>query len=195
MIFSMKTLRIAAIAACTMGMGFGLSACRSMDKGKDMSGAELSKPTENIVQIATGSNMGDVSTLVTLVKQAGLVDTLSGPGPFTVFAPTNEAFDNFKKADPTTYAYLNKAENKDKLAQVLTYHVVPGNHPSNEVVTMTADTADGIQKLMVNKDSTGGVTVSNGKGTTATVIKADIKASNGVIHWVDTVLVPPDMVK
>jgi uncharacterized surface protein with fasciclin (FAS1) repeats len=195
MVFSMKKLRVAAMAACMAGMGLGLSACGSMDKGKDMTGAQLSKPDKNIVEIATGSNMGDVSTLVTLVKAAGLVETLetptgTAPAPFTVFAPTNEAFDTLKKEHPDLYAKVTDPANKAMLKNVLLYHVIPGKIVmSTDIMTMSTPTADGTNTIAVMKNPDGSVTLNNGA---ATVIKTDIVASNGVIHWIDHVLLPPD---
>jgi uncharacterized surface protein with fasciclin (FAS1) repeats len=194
MISPMKTLRTAALLMCTAGMTFGLSACAPKDMGSTMTGPELSKPNETIVGIATGDNMAEVSTLVKLVKQAGLVDALSSAGPFTVFAPTNEAFEAFKVKYPEKYKFLIDPANKAKLAEVLEYHVLKGKHMAADVTTMTSDTLDGTQQVMITKDGDM-VTVGNGDGITAKVIKPDIVASNGVIHWIDTVLVPPNMMK
>ena len=179
-------LRFAAITTVTAVMGLGMSACKSnMDSGMSMTGAELSKPDKNIIEIATGSNMGEVSTLVTAVKAAGLVDTLEGPGPFTVFAPTNEAFAALPAG---TVEDLLKPENKEKLKKILLYHVHPGQAiMAKDVHTMSLSTADGDQMLdiVLNGDT---VMVNKAK-----VIKADIVAKNGVIHWIDKVVMPKDM--
>lgn len=141
---------------------------------------------KNIVEIAAGNP--DFSTLVAAVKAADLVDTLSGEGPFTVLAPTNAAFE---KLPPGTLESLLKPENKAKLAAILKYHVIPGDVKAAQVVKLSGksvDTAcpDSDLKVMVN----GGKVMFAGK-TKATVIKPDIEASNGVIHVIDTVLLPP----
>src|SRR5476651_2029062 len=129
MVSPIKTcLRFAAIAGVSAALGFSSMGCSSMgmsgDNGVTMTGAELSKPDKDIVQIATGDNMGDVSTLVKAVEAADLVSTLQGPGPFTVFAPTNEAFAALPQG---TLNDLLKPENKDKLRAILLYHVHPGD--------------------------------------------------------------------
>ena len=121
------------------------------------------------------------NTLVTAVKAADLVETLKGPGPFTVFAPTDEAF---AKLPPGTLESLLEPENKAKLRSILLYHVVTGNVMAAQVMKMdSAKTAEG-QNLVIKIDN-GRVMVNN-----AHVIKADIATSNGVIHVVDTVLLP-----
>jgi len=145
----------------------------------------MAAPTKDIIQTATGDGMADVTTLVTAVKAGGLVDTLKGPGPFTVFAPTNAAFAKLPKA---TLDDLLKPENKDKLVKILTYHVVAGNNDAKAVMGMTsAKTVEGDELKIMIKD--GKVMVGNDKGW-ATVTKTDIKATNGTIHWIDTVLMP-----
>ena len=126
-------------------------------------------------------NNADFSTLVAAVKAAGLVETLSGSGPFTVFAPTNEAF---KKLPAGTVENLLKPENKDQLVKVLTYHVVPGKVMAKDVVKLTkAKTAEGSEVTIAV--SGGSVSVDNAK-----VIKTDIVSSNGVIHVIDAVILP-----
>jgi uncharacterized surface protein with fasciclin (FAS1) repeats len=124
---------------------------------------------------------GKFNTLVAAVKAAGLVDTLKGPGPFTVFAPTDEAF---AKLPAGTLETLLQPENKAKLRSILLYHVVPGRVMAGDVIKLdAAKTAEG-QDLII-KVSTRGVMVNN-----AHVTKTDIEASNGVIHVIDTVLLP-----
>lgn len=121
------------------------------------------------------------TTLVAAVKAAGLVETLKGPGPFTVFAPTDEAF---AKLPAGTVESLLKPENKAKLQKILTYHVVPGRVLSQDVVKLhSAKTVEG-QDIAI-KTMNGGVMVND-----ARVTKADIVASNGVIHVIDTVIIP-----
>ncbi|MBC7905251.1 MAG: fasciclin domain-containing protein [Rhodospirillaceae bacterium] len=131
--------------------------------------------------VDTASSAGSFNTLVTAIKAAGLVDTLKGPGPFTVFAPTDDAF---AKLPAGTLDNLLKPENKKQLTSILTYHVVPGKVMSKDLAgkKMMAKTAEGSE---VKIDGTSGVKVDN-----ATVTKADIDASNGVIHVIDTVLMP-----
>jgi uncharacterized surface protein with fasciclin (FAS1) repeats len=147
----------------------------------DKAGAEEVTSTPSIVEIAAGNE--DFSTLVAAVKAAGLVETLSGDGPFTVFAPTNAAFAKLPKG---TVEDLLKPENKDQLIAVLTYHVVPGAVMAGDVVKLTeAKTVQGSKvNITVGKDQ--GVKVNN-----ANVVATDIKASNGVIHVIDTVILPP----
>jgi transforming growth factor-beta-induced protein len=124
---------------------------------------------------------GKFNTLVAAVKAAGLVDTLKGPGPFTVFAPTDEAF---AKLPAGTLETLLKPENKSQLRSILTYHVVAGKVTSREVVKLSsAKTVEG--RSIVIKAMGGGVMVNNAHVTTA-----DIETSNGVIHVIDTVILP-----
>jgi uncharacterized surface protein with fasciclin (FAS1) repeats len=121
------------------------------------------------------------NTLVAAVKAAGLVDTLKGPGPFTVFAPTDEAF---AKLPAGTVENLLKPENKEQLQKVLTYHVVAGKVTAHDVVKLdSAKTVEG--GSLAIKKSGAAVMVNNAK-----VVKADVMASNGVIHVIDTVLLP-----
>ena len=139
--------------------------------------AQGSKPTNDIVETAVAA--GSFKTLVAAVQAAGLVETLKGKGPFTVFAPTDEAF--AKLPAGTVEALL---KDKAKLAAILTYHVVPGDVRAAQVVKMTsAKTVNG-QSLTF---STNGGSVSVDK---AKVVKTDILASNGVIHVIDTVVLP-----
>ena len=134
---------------------------------------------QDIVDIAVGA--GSFNTLVAAVQAAGLVDTLKGEGPFTVFAPTDEAF---AKLPPGTVEELVKPENKDQLIAILTYHVVPGKVMANDVIKLsTAKTAQG-QSVDI-KVVDGKVMIDN-----ATVVTADINASNGVIHVIDSVILP-----
>ena len=136
----------------------------------------------DIIDTAVGPGMAEVTTVVTAIKAAGLVDTLKGKGPFTVFAPTNAAF---KKLPPGTVEDLLKPENKAKLTAILTYHVHAGDAiKAADVKTMSLSTLNG-KPLMVKTDANGGVWINDAK-----VIKTDVVCSNGVIHWVDGVLMP-----
>lgn len=138
------------------------------------------KPTQNIVQVA--SSNPQFSTLVSLIKEAGLVKTLSGKGPFTVFAPTNAAF---KKVPAETLAAL-KAD-PAKLKAVLTYHVVAGNVPASKVVTLNGRNVKTVEGSTVRITVRGkSVKVNDATGT-----RTDIKAKNGVIHAINGVLIPP----
>lgn len=137
--------------------------------------------TKDIVDVAADN--GSFNTLVTAIKAADLVDTLKGDGPFTVFAPTDEAF---AKLPEGTVEDLLKPENKEKLVAILTYHVVPSKVMSSDIAgkKTKAKTVEG-DELTV--DATSGVKVDE-----ATVTTADVGASNGVIHVIDTVLMPND---
>lgn len=136
----------------------------------------------DIIDVATGEGMQEVTTLVAAVKAAGLVETLKGPGPFTVFAPTNEAF---AKLPPGTVDDLLKPENKEKLKGILLYHVHAGAAiKAADVKTMSLSTANG--KPLTVKVEGGNVMINNAK-----VIKTDVAATNGVIHWIDAVVLPP----
>ncbi len=131
--------------------------------------------------VDTAVSAGQFNTLVTAVKAAGLVDTLKSDGPFTVFAPTDAAF---AKLPAGTVEDLLKPENKDKLVAILTYHVVPGKIMSSDIAGKTA-MVETVQGGKLSVDATSGVKVDN-----ATVTSADIEASNGVIHVIDTVVLP-----
>ena len=133
---------------------------------------------KTIVGVAAGA--GQFNTLVAAVKAAGLVDTLNGAGPFTVFAPTDEAF---AKLPAGTVETLLKPENKEKLIAILTYHVLAGKVMAADVKTMTAKTVNG-KEASIKVDG-GKVTIG-----AANVVKTDIAASNGVIHVIDAVLIP-----
>lgn len=145
---------------------------------------EASAPTSDIVELAVATD--DLSTLVTAVQAAGLADTLKGEGPFTVFAPTNAAFE---KLPAGTLDSLLLPENKDQLTAILTYHVVPAK-------AMSSDLSDGQQLKTVQGGiltvsiSNGVVTLTDAKGGTSKVVTADVEATNGVVHVIDTVVMP-----
>jgi uncharacterized surface protein with fasciclin (FAS1) repeats len=145
----------------------------------------------NIVAMAQGN--ANLSTLVSAVTAAGLGETLSGPGPFTVFAPTNAAFDKVEKA---TLDGLMKPESKDKLGGLLKYHVVPGTVKAADVAKMIEDgngTATiktvGGGNLKASMDG-GKVVLTDAKGGKSTVTQTDMTASNGIVHTIDTVVMP-----
>jgi uncharacterized surface protein with fasciclin (FAS1) repeats len=145
-------------------------------------GASHARPAaqqKDIVDTAVAA--GSFKTLAAALQAAGLVDTLKGKGPFTVFAPTDEAF---AKLPAGTVESLLKPENKAKLTRLLTYHVVAGKVMAADVVKVTSAKAVSGDTITV-KVANGGVTVDNAK-----VVKTDIAASNGVIHVIDTVIMP-----
>jgi uncharacterized surface protein with fasciclin (FAS1) repeats len=149
-------------------------------------------PSKNIIQNAVNSK--DHTTLVAAVKAAGLVDTLEGPGPFTVLAPTNAAF---AKLPAGTVDNLLKPENKATLTKVLTYHVVPGRMNAASLMKAVKD-GEGQAKLktvsgdwlVVKQAGPGKLSVTDAKGDVAMVTIGDVMQSNGVIHVIDTVLLP-----
>lgn len=162
-----------------------------MSGGNPMVGGAAMYKNKNIVENAV--NSADHTTLVTAVKAAGLVETLSGKGPFTVFAPTNAAFDMLPAG---TVEMVLKPENKATLTKVLTYHVVAGNMDSKKLMkaikkgngkaTLTTVSGDTLTASM----SGNGIMLMDEKGGTAMVTIANVKQSNGVIHVIDHVLMP-----
>src|SRR5271154_3557538 len=180
----------AAALALTAGVTAPLAAEMS-EKTVNVGGAPM-YPSKNIIQNAVNSK--DHTTLVAAVKAAGLVDTLSGPGPFTVFAPTNEAF---AKLPAGTVDNLLKPENKATLTKILTYHVVPGRMTAVNLMKAVKD-GEGLAKLKtvegedltVKQAGPGKLTITDAKGNVANVTIADVLQSNGVIHVIDTVLLP-----
>jgi uncharacterized surface protein with fasciclin (FAS1) repeats len=157
---------IKTIAAAAVAVALSMSAAQAADK-------------TDIVQTAISN--GSFKTLVAAVKAAGLVETLKGSGPFTVFAPTDEAF---AKLPGGTVENLLKPENKKQLVAILTYHVVPGKVMSKDIVGKKT-MAKSVEGEEISIDATNGVKVDNAK-----VVKADVEASNGVIHVIDTVIMP-----
>jgi uncharacterized surface protein with fasciclin (FAS1) repeats len=201
---NMKMLKISMVAGAA---ALALSACSSpASEGGDTEtvtvpdesapatdAAATATPAadQNIVALASGN--ADLSTLVTAVKAGGLVETLSGTGPFTVFAPTNAAF---AKVDKATLDGLLKPEAKDKLAGILKYHVVAGNVKAADVAKLITD---GKGKAKIKTVAGGELTASldgekviltDAKGGKATITATDIAASNGVVHTIDTVVMP-----
>ncbi|MBK6005928.1 fasciclin domain-containing protein [Ramlibacter ginsenosidimutans] len=179
-------------AAVAAAMGDAPAAARSMGAmGTKMVGGAAMYPTRDIIDNAVNSR--DHTTLVAAVKAAGLVDTLKTPGPFTVFAPTNAAFAMLPAGAVDN---LLKPENKATLAQVLTYHVVPGRLDAAALAGMiraggghaTLKTVEG-EPLTVSMRGND-IVVSDVKGDVATVTTSDVYQSNGVIHVVDHVLLP-----
>ena len=172
-----------ALSACATGMA-------PMDANPMVGGAAM-YASKNIIENAVNSQ--DHTTLVAAVKAAGLVDTLSGAGPFTVFAPTNDAF---AKLPAGTVDTLLKPENKAQLTKILTYHVVPGRITADQIAaaaaanggTATFTTVEGEPLRFM--ESGGGWTVIDAQGNRAMITIANVMQSNGVIHVIDTVLMP-----
>ena len=169
----------------------GPASAQPSTAGTVMVGGAAMYPTKNIIENAVNSQ--DHTTLVAAVKAAGLVDTLSGPGPFTVFAPTNEAF---AKLPPGTVDTLLKPENKATLVAVLTYHVVPGRLTAADLMKMIRaghgkamlKTVQG-EPLTLTQDA-GKIYLQGAKSGVAVVTIPNVMQSNGVIHVVSSVLVP-----
>ncbi len=184
-------LAAAAALALTASVTAPLAADAMSEKTVDVGGAPM-YPSKNIIQNAVNSK--DHTTLVAAVKAAGLVETLEGPGPFTVFAPTNAAF---AKLPAGTVDTLLKPENKPMLTKVLTYHVVPGRMTAANLMKAVKD-GEGEAKLktvegdwlIVKQAGPGKLTVTDAKGDVAMVTIGDVMQSNGVIHVIDTVLLP-----
>lgn len=179
----MKAFKLAtALLALTTGM--------ALAENPMVGGAPMYED-KNIVENAVNSK--DHTTLVAAVQAAGLVETLQGEGPFTVFAPTNDAF---AKLPAGTVETLLKPENKDQLVKILTCHVVAADAMSDAIMKMVDDdkgahpvkTVGGCEFTAMYKD--GVVMIKDGQGNVANVTIADVKQSNGVIHVIDTVLLP-----
>jgi len=180
----MKKLAFLALSTAMLS-GVALAA------GEPMVGGAPMYPNKTIVQNA--SRAKNLTTLVAAVKEAGLVDTLSGTGPFTVFAPTNQAFDDLPKG---TVERLMKPDEKSKLKMILTYHVVPGKLDAAE---LKSDVEKNNGKYELKTVEGGDVTVTeqggklmltDAKGGTAEITKADVNQSNGVVHVINHVLLP-----
>ena len=184
-------LAAAAALVLTASVTAPLAADAMSEKTVNVGGAPM-YPSKNIVQNAVNSK--DHTTLVAAVKAAGLVDTLSSPGPFTVFAPVNAAF---TKLPAGTVESLLKPENKDTLTKVLTYHVVPGRMTAVNLMKAVKD-GEGEAKLktvagediIVKQAGPGKLSVTDSKGDVAMVTIADVLQSNGVIHVINKVLIP-----
>ncbi len=166
------------------------AAFAQMEKTVMVGGAAM-YPSKNIVENAVNSK--DHTTLVAAVKAAGLVETLESAGPFTVFAPTNEAFDKLPKGTVET---LVKPENKEKLTSILTYHVVAGKIDSKQLMQMIKDAGGKATLKTVNGENLYAtqkgrhIMITDENGGMAMVTIADVYQSNGVIHVVDNVLLP-----
>lgn len=208
----MKITRTAALATVSAAAMLALAACGDNDRAKttpaDATPAENAavapaateptvggvamSPTDNIV--ANASKAPNLTTLVSAVQAAGLAERLQGPGPFTVFAPDNAAFEKIPAA---TRESLMQPAQKTALTRILTYHVVPGRLTAADIAAQaqanggvaTLTTVQG-EKLTVRDAGAGRWTITDAKGGTSTITQADVAQSNGVVHVVDTVLMP-----
>ena len=192
----MKNIHKLALAGAALALVFGVTAYApapsfATEMTKMVGGAEM-YPSKNIVQNAVNSK--DHTTLVAAVKAAGLVPTLESKGPFTVFAPTNEAF---AKLPAGTVDTLLKPENKKTLTNVLTYHVVPGHYTAKDLTSqidqmggkLMLNTVQG-EPLTLERSGKSHITVTDAKGDVARITIPDVMQSNGVIHVINKVMIP-----
>ncbi len=192
--FARANLLGASVFALALSIGIAspsLTHAEMTKKAVTVGGAPM-YPSKNIVENAIHSK--DHTTLVAAVKAAGLASTLSGTGPFTVFAPTNAAFEKLPKGTVST---LLKPENKDKLAGVLTYHVVAGKLSAEDLAAQAKEMGGKVDLKTVNGgvltimgDGKGGWWTVDAKGDKAKITIADVNQSNGVIHVIDHVMLP-----
>ncbi len=174
-----KSAGVVAVACTVFAFGTAIAGHHGDMAKKDHKHGHEAAAAADIVDTAISA--GQFETLAAALKAADLVDTLKGEGPFTVFAPTDEAF---AKLPEGTVANLLKPENRDQLVAILTYHVVPGSVPAADVVKLgSATTVNGANVEILVSDN--GVQVDS-----ANVIKTDIAASNGIIHVIDSVILP-----
>jgi uncharacterized surface protein with fasciclin (FAS1) repeats len=194
-----KIIRASLLGASALALALALSfavistpTLAKMDEKTVMVGGAAMFPSKNIIENAVNSK--DHTTLVAAVKAAGLVETLSGKGPFTVFAPTNEAFAKLPK---DTVPTLLKPENKSTLAGILTYHVVAGKMSAEDLAAAAKANGGKVDiktvaggTITVMGDDKGGWWVIDAKGGKSKITIADVNQSNGVIHVIDSVLLP-----
>jgi uncharacterized surface protein with fasciclin (FAS1) repeats len=183
-----KIFLVMLVAAASLAAG---SSTARAQNGNPMVGGAAMYSNKDIVDNAV--NSADHTTLVAAVKAAGLVQTLKGKGPFTVFAPTNAAFD---KLPAGTVETLVKPENKEMLTKILTYHVVAGKYDSKKLMKLiqkgngTASLKTVSGGTLMAMMSGNSIVLRDEKGNTSTVTIADVRQSNGVIHVIDTVVMP-----
>ncbi len=203
-----RSIRNAGLGVVAAAFLFTAVACSSDDEESTTTTTEASTTTAgptttagdsdlgNVVEVAVGA--GSFTVLAELLTAAGLVDALSGPGPFTVFAPTDEAFEAAAADLGVPLADLAAALTADTelLTDILTYHVVSGNVPSSDVVTLNGQAVETLsgESFTVNVDGET-VSITDGAGRNVNVIDVDVEASNGVIHVLENVLLPalPDL--
>ncbi|MEB3828306.1 fasciclin domain-containing protein [Phormidium sp. CCY1219] len=167
--------------SCDRAEGSNSNGAIATPAGESAGGGDMAMEENTIVDIAI--NNDSFQTLTAALKAAGLVETLAGEGPFTVFAPTDEAFAALPEG---TLEELLKPENQDQLIEILTYHVVPGTVKSGDLSSGEVASVEG--RAIDVKVESDGIMVNN-----ASVVQADIEASNGIIHVIDRVILPPDM--
>ncbi|WP_281543141.1 fasciclin domain-containing protein [Maribacter aestuarii] len=191
---NLKTLSVLFIATMVMSCGETKKESKeAMESAEEQMEEVVDEVMEmpTIVSVASGDER--FTTLVTAVDAAGLVETLNGEGPFTVFAPTNDAFGKLPEGTVNT---LLEPENKEKLGGILTYHVVSGSYNAASVIeaiqgndgTFEVETVNGGKLTLSLRD--GSVLLTDANGGTATVILADVMAANGIIHAIDSVVMP-----
>lgn len=188
----MKTIKLILSAAIILSSVFGYAQTSMKTQPTIIVGGEAMFPKKNIVQNAVNSK--DHTTLVAAVKAAGLVETLSGKGPFTVLAPVNNAFEDLPAG---TVEGLLKPESKSALTGVLTYHVLAGKYTFNDIAAAikkgkgksTMKTVNG-QSLTFMMNGSHNITVKDATGSVANITTYDVDQSNGVIHVIDKVLMP-----
>lgn len=190
-------MRILTVTTAAVALSLALAGCGTAEDAADNdaasyeSGAPAAAPSGTIVDAAVASP--DFTTLVAAVQAAGLAETLSGPGPFTVFAPTNAAF---AKLPAGTVESLTQPAQRETLTDILTYHVVPGRVTAEQLVgqiranggSATVTTVEG--GTLIARLSGANVILTDAAGGTSTVTATDLNQSNGVIHVIDTVLMP-----
>jgi uncharacterized surface protein with fasciclin (FAS1) repeats len=183
----MRTRKYLTMLAVVASLSVVAAACSSEETPSDGGMAETTAPaemSETITDIVAGNE--DFSTLLAAVQAADLGETLAGEGPFTVFAPTDEAFAALPEG---TLETLLEPENQDQLAAIITYHALAGEVMASDVESGEVVTVNGESFTIEATDS--GVTITDGQGNQAQVTTTDIDASNGVIHVIDAVLLPP----
>ena len=175
--------RFITVLAVVASLSLFAAACSSDDDSEADAGEAAEPSSMTITEVVAGNE--DFSTLLTAVGAADLAETLAGEGPFTVFAPTNEAFAALPEGTLDT---LLEPENQELLTDVLTYHVVPAEVMAADVESGDVETVNGATFNVAVED---GVVITDGQGNQALVTQTDIEASNGVIHVIDAVLLPP----
>jgi len=183
----MKLRNLSMCVVAVLATGTLAAACSSNSSSSTTTttmAAAKAAASKNIVELAVSDPQ--LSDLVTAVKAAGLVNTLEGPGPYTVFAPNNAAFAALPAG---TLSALLEPANKAELTKILTYHVVPGALKASEIMPGAVTTVNGAT-FTVN-DSGGKLTITDGKGNTVDIVQTNIVASNGVVHVISGVLMPP----
>jgi len=182
----MRSRKLITALAAVASLSLVAAACSSDDTSSTdaTEAAAPAETTETITDVVAGNE--DFSTLLAAVEAAGLGETLAGEGPFTVFAPTDEAFEALPEG---TLETLLKPKNEELLSSILTYHVVPGEVMAADVESGDVTTVNGATFTVEASDM--GVTITDGQGNEADVVTTDIVTSNGVIHVIDGVVLPP----